>query len=41
VDVLVVTGVDGAEKLVPLAPYVDVDVAGGRIVIDPPEGLLD
>jgi 16S rRNA processing protein RimM len=40
VDVLVVTG-EGGEKLVPLAPYVEVDVAGGRIVVDPPEGLLD
>jgi 16S rRNA processing protein RimM len=40
VDVLVVTGARG-EKLVPLAPYVEVDVAGRRIVVDPPEGLLD
>jgi 16S rRNA processing protein RimM len=40
VDVLVVTGPRG-EKLVPLAPYVEVDVAGRRIVVDPPEGLLD
>lgn len=40
VDVLVVEGARG-EKLVPLAPYVEVDVAGGRIVVDPPEGLLD
>jgi len=40
VDVLVVTG-EGGEKLVPLAPYVEVDVAGKRIVVDPPEGLLD
>jgi 16S rRNA processing protein RimM len=40
VDVLVVMGERG-EKLVPLAPYVEVDVPGGRIVVDPPEGLLD
>jgi 16S rRNA processing protein RimM len=40
VDVLVVTGPRG-ERLVPLAPYVEVDRAAGRIIIDPPEGLLD
>jgi 16S rRNA processing protein RimM len=40
VDVLVVTGERG-EKLVPLAPYVEVDVEGRRIVVDPPDGLLD
>jgi 16S rRNA processing protein RimM len=40
VDVLVVTGERG-EKLVPLAPYVEVDRAAGRIVVDAPEGLLD
>src|SRR5512138_3505419 len=40
VDVLVVTGERG-EKLVPLAPYVEVDLALGRIVVDAPEGLLD
>lgn len=40
VDVLVVTGPRG-ERLVPLAPYVQVDRAAGRIVVDPPEGLLD
>jgi 16S rRNA processing protein RimM len=40
VDVLVVTG-SGGEKLVPLAPYVKVERAAGRIVVDPPEGLLD
>jgi 16S rRNA processing protein RimM len=39
VDVLVVTGSSG-EQLVPLAPYVEVDLAAGRIVVDPPEGLL-
>ena len=41
VDVLVVTGGHGEERLVPLAPYVEVDLAAGRIVVDPPEGLLD
>jgi 16S rRNA processing protein RimM len=38
-DVLVVTGQRG-ESLIPLAPYVQVDRAAGRIVVDPPEGLL-
>ena len=38
VDVLVVTGERG-EVLVPLAPYVTVEK--GRIVVDPPEGLLE
>jgi 16S rRNA processing protein RimM len=37
-DVLVVTGAKG-ERLVPLAPYVKVEP--DRIVVDPPEGLLD
>jgi 16S rRNA processing protein RimM len=40
VDVLVVDGPRG-ERLVPLAPYVEVDRKAGRIVVDPPEGLLD
>jgi 16S rRNA processing protein RimM len=40
VDVLVVTGASG-EVLVPLAPYVTVDRAAGRVVVDPPEGLLE
>jgi 16S rRNA processing protein RimM len=40
VDVLVVTGERG-EVLVPLAPYVTVDRAAGKVVVDPPEGLLD
>jgi 16S rRNA processing protein RimM len=40
VDVLVVKG-PGGEKLVPLAPYVEVDREARRIVVDPPEGLLD
>ncbi len=41
VDVLGVTGGDGQERLIPLAPYVQVDLAARRIVVDPPEGLLD
>ena len=40
VDVLVVDGPRG-ERLLPLAPYVEVDRAAGRIVVDPPEGLWD
>jgi 16S rRNA processing protein RimM len=40
VDVLVVTGERG-EALIPLAPYVEVDLKAGRIVVDPPAGLLD
>jgi 16S rRNA processing protein RimM len=40
VDVLVVTGERG-ETLVPLAPYVTVERAAGRVVVDPPEGLLE
>lgn len=40
VDVLVVTGERG-EVLVPLAPYVQVDEAAGKIVVDPPDGLLE
>ncbi len=40
VDVLVVTGGRG-EVLIPLAPYVTVDHAARRVVVDPPEGLLD
>jgi 16S rRNA processing protein RimM len=39
-DVLVVEGPKG-ERLLPLAPYVKVDMSAGRIVVDPPEGLLD
>ncbi|HEY6001747.1 MAG TPA: ribosome maturation factor RimM [Anaeromyxobacter sp.] len=39
-DVLVVTGERG-EQLVPLAPYVGIDLEARRIVVDPPEGLLD
>ena len=40
VDVLVVTG-SGREALVPLAPYVTVDRVLGRVIVDPPEGLLE
>jgi 16S rRNA processing protein RimM len=40
VDVLVVTGERG-EVLIPLAPYVEVDLEARRIVVDPPEGLLE
>ncbi len=39
-DVLVVTGRRG-EVLIPLAPYVSVDRAAGKVVVDPPDGLLD
>ncbi len=41
VDVLAVTRPGGGEVLIPLAPYVEVDVEGGRVVIDPPDGLLE
>jgi 16S rRNA processing protein RimM len=40
VDVLVVNGERG-EVLIPLAPYVRVDEAARKVVVDPPEGLLD
>jgi len=38
VDVLVVTG-EAGEVMIPLAPYVTVEA--GRVVVDPPEGLLE
>jgi len=38
--VLVVTGSRG-DLLLPLAPYVTVDRSAGRVVVDPPEGLLE
>jgi 16S rRNA processing protein RimM len=41
VDVLVVKGAGGREVLIPLAPYVTVDRAARRVVVDPPEGLLE
>jgi 16S rRNA processing protein RimM len=42
-DVLVVRRPDGRESLVPfIADFVpEVDLEGGRVVVDPPEGLLD
>lgn len=39
VDVLVVTGPRG-ESLIPLAPYTRVELEAGRIVVDPPDGLI-
>ncbi|WP_369052854.1 ribosome maturation factor RimM [Kineococcus terrestris] len=41
-DLLVVTGTDGAEVLVPFVARLvpEVDVAGGRVVLDPPGGLF-
>jgi 16S rRNA processing protein RimM len=41
-DYLVIE-VDGRERLVPFVAAIvpSVDVAGGRVVVDPPEGLLD
>jgi 16S rRNA processing protein RimM len=41
VDVLVVTGGAAGEVLLPLAPYVTVDREARRVVVDPPEGLLE
>jgi 16S rRNA processing protein RimM len=42
-DLLVVNRADGAELLVPFVGAIVpvVDVAGGRLEVDPPEGLLD
>jgi len=42
-DVLVVRGDDGGEILVPFVRAIvpEVDLAGGRVVVDPPEGLLE
>ena len=40
VDVLVVQGERG-ELLIPLAPYVRVDLDARTVVVDPPEGLLE
>ncbi|MCY9787824.1 ribosome maturation factor RimM [Nocardiopsis sp. EMB25] len=42
-DVLVVATADGREVLVPFVSALvpEVDVAAGRLVIDPPDGLLD
>lgn len=42
-ELLVVKKQDGTEALVPFVRAIvpEVDVKGGRVVIDPPEGLLD
>jgi 16S rRNA processing protein RimM len=42
-DLLVLEGVNGREQLIPFADEIctDVDLAGRRITIDPPDGLLD
>jgi len=42
-DVLAVRRADASEVLVPFvkAMVPEVDLVGGRVVIDPPEGLLD
>jgi len=42
-DVLVIRAGDGGELLVPFVRAIvpEVDVAGGRVVVDPPEGLLE
>ncbi len=42
-DLLVVRTVDGREALVPFVAAIvpEVDLAGGRVVLDPPAGLLD
>ena len=42
-DLLAVRAPDGRELLVPFVGAIvpTVDVAGGRGVVDPPEGLLD
>jgi 16S rRNA processing protein RimM len=41
-DLLVVTGTDGGEVLVPFVTALvpEVDVRGGRVVVDPPLGLF-
>ena len=43
VEILVIAPPSGAELLVPLAEsiVIEIDIAGKRIVIDPPEGLLE
>jgi 16S rRNA processing protein RimM len=42
-DLLVLRRVAGGTALVPFVKEIvpEVDVAGGRLVVDPPEGLLD
>ncbi len=41
--VLVVTRPDGSEELVPFVRAIvpEVDVAGGRVVVDPPDGMFE
>lgn len=43
VELLVVEDETGRERLIPMAQpiVVDIDISGKKIVIDPPEGLLD
>lgn len=42
-DLLVLTLTGGAQALIPFVEAIvpEVDVAGGRVVVNPPEGLLD
>ncbi len=42
-DLWVISGPDGREHLIPAVPEIvtEVDVAAGRVVIDPPDGLLE
>ena len=42
-ELLVIRREDGSEALVPFVSQIvpTVDVQGGRVVLDPPEGLLD
>jgi 16S rRNA processing protein RimM len=42
-DVLVLETEEGLERMVPFADEIctDVDVGAKRIIVDPPEGLLD
>ena len=42
-DLLVIRAATGAQLLVPFVRAIvpEVDVVGGRVVIDPPEGLLE
>ena len=42
-DLLVVRRVEGGEVLIPFVSAIvpTVDLAGGFVVVDPPEGLLD
>jgi 16S rRNA processing protein RimM len=42
-DLLVLEGIDGRERLIPFADAIciQVDLAAKRIIVDPPDGLLD